>query len=262
MMGVSSGASLGSTTVFGNPSINFPYAVAADTDGTIFIANYSGSNSTNLVSLNPTTNSYTSISTGSLVGFPSALAIDTSHGVWLPGTDNGGSPPRKSVVHVDASGNLVFSTDCCGPVSSVALDSLGNVWMADTENSDVDGNGSNGAVTELAPDGTTLQSFITTGGITNPSDIIVDAAQNVWIANLHTNVKDATESLSELSDSGAAISPDTGYGLDANLLVPYALVADPSGNIWVSNTGDNSLVMFFGIATPTKTPASVIPQAP
>jgi streptogramin lyase len=258
MMGVSSGASLGSTTVFADPSINFPYAVAADTDGTIFIVNNSGTNSTNLVSLDPATSAYTPISTGSLLGFPSSAAIDPSHGVWLAGTDSA----RDSIVHWEPGNSVVFSTDCCGPVSSVALDSAGNVWMADSENSDEAGDISNGAVTELAPDGRTLQSFITTGGITNPSDIIVDAAQNVWIANLHTNVKDATESLSELSGSGAAISPDTGYGLDANLLVPYALVADPSGNIWVSNTGNNSLVMFFGLAAPTKTPASITPLAP
>jgi streptogramin lyase len=258
MMGVSSGASLGSTTTFADPSINFPIAVAADSNGTIFIVNNSGTNSTNLVTLNPTTSTYTPISTGNLIGFPTSLAIDSSHGVWLAGSDSA----RDSVVHLDSGNNIVFSTDCCGPVSSVALDSTGNVWMADSQNSNTDGTISNGAVTELGPDGTTLQSFITTGGITNPSHVVVDAAQNVWIANFHTNVTNGTESISELANSGAAISPDTGYGLDANIRAPYALAADPSGNIWVSNTGVDSLVMFFGMAAPTKTPAPITPQAP
>jgi sugar lactone lactonase YvrE len=267
MMGVSSGASLGSSTVFANNTINFPYAVAADTNGTIFIVNNSGNNSTNLVSLNPTTNTYTPISTGDLIGFPTGLAIDSSHGVWLPGTDDGGTPPRKSLLHVDATGSVVFSTDCCGPVSAVAVDSSGNVWMADSENSDADGDISNGAVTELASDGTTLQSFITAGGITNPSGIFIDGAQNVWVSNVHTDITGATESISEVAGSGSsspgsAVSPGTGYGLDANLLLPYTLAADPSGSVWVSNTGGNSLVMFFGLAAPTKTPLSPIPQAP
>jgi hypothetical protein len=89
----------------------------------------------------------------------------------------------------------------------------------------------------------------------------------VWVSNLHTNVRGATESFTELAGSnssspGSAISPSTGYGLDAGLLLPYALSVDPSGNLWVSNTGGNSLVMFFGIAAPTKTPMPATPQAP
>jgi hypothetical protein len=50
--------------------------------------------------------------------------------------------------------------------------------------------------------------------------------------------------------------------MDANLLLPYSLAIDPSGNIWVANTGSASLVMFFGMAAPTKTPLIVKPQAP
>jgi streptogramin lyase len=122
-------------------------------------------------------------------------------------------------------------------------------------------------VTLLASDGTITQSFITGGGITNPSHIAIDAAQNVWISNLHTNVEGATETFSELAGSsssrpGSPISPSTGYGLDAGLLSPYSLAVDASGNIWVSNTGAQSLVMFFGMAAPTKTPLLVTPQAP
>lgn len=259
--GVSSGGTLGTSTLFSDNSINFPYAVAADSNGSIFIANYSVTGSTtNLVTLNPALTTYTPISTGSQIGFPVALAPDTAGGVWI----TGGS--LASVAHVDSSGNILFTSDCCGPVGGVALDSSANVWMTDSSDSDAAGD-SGGAVTEFAPDGTTLHAFVTTGGITNPSHVAIDAAQNVWISNLHTNATGPNESISELaglnsSSPGSAISPGIGFGLDAGLRLPYSLAIDPSGNLWVSNTGGNSLVMFFGLAAPTRTPMPVTPQAP
>ena len=261
--GVSSGGTLGTSTLFSDNSINFPYAVAADSNGSIFIANYSVTGSTtNLVTLNPATSAYTPVSTGGQIGFPVALAADTAHGVWITGTSGGGA----SIAHVDASGNIIFSSDCCGPVGGVALDSSGDVWLTDSQDSDAAGD-SGGAVTEFDPNGNTLHAFVTAGGITNPSHVAVDAAQNVWITNLHTNNPGPNESISEVAGSnsnspGSAISPGTGFGRDAGLLLPYSLAIDPSGNLWVSNTGGNSLVMFFGLAAPTKTPLPVTPQAP
>ena len=260
--GASSGSALGTPTIFTNNSLNYPYAIAADPNGTLFIANYYVTGSaTNLVAFHPGANTFTAISTGTGLGFPVALAPDTAHGVWITGGSG-----DMSLVHLDASGNILFSTSCCGQTDGVALDSAGMVWLADTENDSSTG-GTSGAVTVLAGDGTITQDFLTAAGITVPSHIAIDAAQNVWISNLHTNVTGATESVSELAGSsssspGAAISPSTGYGLDAGLLLPYALSVDPSGNLWVSNTGGDSLVMFFGMAAPTKTPMPATPQAP
>lgn len=262
LAGVTSGSSLGTPTIFTDNSLDYPYAVAADSNGNLFIANYyvAGSAS-NLATYHPTTNTFTAIPTGSGFGFSVALAPDTAHGVWLTGGSG-----DLSLLHIDASGNIVFSTDCCGQTDGVAVDSSGMVWLADTENNSSTG-GTSGAVTGLASNGTITQDFITTGGITVPSHIAIDAAQNVWVSNLHTNVRGATESISELAGStssspGSAISPSTGYGLDAGLLLPFALAVDPSGNVWVSNTGSQSLVMFFGMAAPTKAPMLVAPQAP
>ncbi len=262
--GVSSGSGLGTSTIFTDNSLDYPYAVAVDNNGNLFAANFFVLGSaTNMTSFNPTTNTWTAIPTSSQIGFSVALAVDPAHGAWLAGGSG-----TDSVEHNDANGNLVFETDCCGAISAVALDAAGNVWLGDTLNTSSEG-GDNGAVTELAPDGSTLHDFITTGGISHPSHLAIDAAQNVWITNLHSPSDSGlrNQTISELAGSnssspGTALSPSTGYGLDANLLLPYALAVDPSGNIWVSNTGGASLVMFFGMAAPTKTPFLVKPQAP
>lgn len=263
LWGVSSGQTLGGTTDFADTAVNYPYAVAADSDGKMIAANYFvNASATNLVTLNPSTSTFAAVTTGSSIGFPVALTPDTNHGVWITGTDT------NSLAHFDSSGSLVFATSCCGPASSVALDSAGDVWLADEENSDANATVTNGALTEFAPNGTILQAFITGGGITNPSSVAVDAAQNVWVSNLHTTgPQGTTETFSEIAGPGSAnagkpLSPSTGYGLDAKLLLPYALALDASGNVWISNTQGNSLVMFFGMAAPTKTPRPVTPVAP
>jgi len=262
--GVSSGSGLGTASIFTDNSLDFPYAVAADSNGNLFAANYYVLGSaTNMTSFNPTTNTWTAIPTSVQIGFSVAVAVDPAHGAWLAGGSG-----NDSVEHNDASGNLLFETGCCGAISAVALDSVGNVWLADTQNTSSTG-GDGGAITELAPDGSTLHDFITTGGISHPSHIAIDAAQNVWITNFHSPSDSGLryQTISELAGSnssspGTALSPSTGYGMDANLLLPYSLAIDPSGNIWVANTGSASLVMFFGMAAPTKTPLIVKPQAP
>lgn len=265
--GVSSGSSLGTSTVFSDNTINFPYGIAADSNGNIFIANntvLADSGGTNAVVLNPTTNTYTQLAGNNEVEGATAIVPDASHGVWIT------SGSDYSVTHINSDGTLAVAVDCCGPASAVALDNSGKVWMANSidDSNDIDDESDSGSVALLGSDGSVIQEYITSGGITNPSDIVLDAAQNVWISNLHTtNTNTEYESISELSGTpssspGTAISPSTGYGLDAQLLLPYGLAIDPSGNVWVSNKGSNDLVMFFGLAAPTKTPMPVMPMAP
>jgi streptogramin lyase len=214
--------------------------------------------------LNPATYTYTQLSGEGDVNGATAIVPDTAHGVWISsGTD-------YSVTHINADGSLAALVDCCGPASAVALDNSGKVWMANAIDTtgDVDDDPDSGSIALLGPDGSIVQDFITGGGVTHPSDLVLDAAGTVWISNLHnTNTNTTYESISELSSTasttpGTALSPSTGYGLDAQLLLPYGLAVDPSGNIWVSNSGADDLVMFFGLAAPTKTPMPVTPATP
>lgn len=260
--GVSSGATLGTSKTFSDATINYPYAVAADSDGKLFVANYSViSGSTNLVTVDPGTSTYKAIDLGANIGSSVALAADTAHGVWVTSESN------ASIAHVDATGKVTLTTDCCGPTDGVAVDSAGNAWVADYADSDA-ASDPGGAVTEFGADDSTKLEFITGGGITVPSHVAIDAAQNVWVTNLHTTSSATkSESISEIggiksASPGTPLTPAAGYGLDAGLLVPYGLAVDPSGNVWVSNTGANSVVMFFGMAEPTKTPMTVAPVEP
>ena len=51
---------------------------------------------------------------------------------------------------------------------------------------------------------------------------------------------------------GAALSPAAGLGTDAGLLEAYAIAIDASGNLWISNQGNNTITRFIGLAAPVK----------
>ena len=99
------------------------------------------------------------------------------------------------------------------------------------------------------------------GGLLRPQGIAIDGAGTVWVANYQGNTLSEIAGASS-SAPGALLSPSTGFGSDAFLSKPYGLAIDSSGNIWVSNSGKNTLTEFVGAATPVKTPLAGPPQAP
>jgi streptogramin lyase len=82
----------------------------------------------------------------------------------------------------------------------------------------------------------------------------------VWIANFQGG------SVSELAGAGAnapgsALSSAKGFTASA-LIQPFAVAIDPSGNLWVTNFGSDSVTEFIGVAAPVKTPLIGVPSSP
>jgi hypothetical protein len=67
---------------------------------------------------------------------------------------------------------------------------------------------------------------------------------------------------SAVYNGSGTVTAAGGYGLDANLLNPFDLAADASGNLWVANNAYNNVVMFFGLVAPTATPRVPTPVVP
>ncbi len=254
--GVNDPSTLG-TSISTTDSICYPTAAAADTNGNIFIANEECSSATILNSAGSAVTPYLGASFG-LSAKPLFLAVDTAHGLWLSGNDN-------TIAHLAApttaypGGQLLSHPDCCYDSHGLALDAQGNVWVANYLNS---------SFSEVGPDGTVLinQQTLDSNRAT-PYTAVIDAAQNVWFTSLDSNSilevagSSATKPGTELSPS-AGVHGQGGFGLDSSLTEPYSLAPDRSGNLWVSNNGQNTLVMFFGLATPTVTPLQPTPAAP
>jgi streptogramin lyase len=234
-------------TAITSGGIYFPLAVAADTNGDMWIADYGDSK----VSLLSSSGSAISSSTGwggTSLAFPVAIAVDADHNAWV--ANQGGLLP---VTKISADGTEVTNYDCdCDGASGVATDQSGNVWIA---------NYYGNSISEVNTCGKLEVDAAMGGGLVRPQGIAIDGAGTVWVANYQGN------SLSELGGSSSAtagmlLSPSTGFGADASLVAPYALAIDASGNLWVTNSGKNTLTQFIGVATPVKTPLAGPPQAP
>jgi sugar lactone lactonase YvrE len=73
------------------------------------------------------------------------------------------------------------------------------------------------------------------GGLKNPQSLAVDASANVWVTNPSGN------SVTELSNTGAAISGASGFTAGATLNAPYGIAIDQNGYAWITNSGNNSI---------------------
>jgi hypothetical protein len=240
------GSLLNGTSYFYDASVDFPRAVATDTNGNILIADYGNSSATIYNSAGQLVQGGVAAGEAAL---PVAIIADGSHGLWLANQGD------NSVTHISSSGTLLAHTVCCDGASAIAVDTGGNAWVANYNNS---------SVSEVSSTGAVLLGDDSSGGIAgnDPNGIAIDAAQTIWVANFRGNNFSELTGNSGTATAGAALSPSTGYGLDANLVLPFGITPDASGDIWVTNFGGASVVMFFGLATPTATPAIASPAAP
>jgi len=73
------------------------------------------------------------------------------------------------------------------------------------------------------------------GGLTKPQTIAVDASGNVWATNPTGN------SITELNNTGAAISTSSGFTAGGTLNAPYGVAIDQNGYAWIANSGNNTI---------------------
>ena len=253
--------------------IDFPVAVATDTDGSVWTANQGDSSASKLTNSGASALPSEPLGMGQLAG-PAAVAIDASHNAWFANQD----ADSGSVTEISSDGSRLTTIASGGnETSGIATDSIGiptaaskgHVWAT---------NYATDSVSELLlnNDGSVsvVSSGYTGGGLSYPGGIAVDGAGNVWVANYHGlfngQGKELPSTVSELQGSEAAtlgapgqpLSPASGYGADAGLQEPYGIAIDASGSVWVSNFGSSTITQFVGAATPVKTPMIGPPQLP
>jgi streptogramin lyase len=254
-----------SATGYYGGGVFVPFAAAADTDGSVWIADYGDSTATKFTAAGTAVSPSNGFGSTQLLG-PVAVAIDAGHNAWFVNQ----AAQTGSVTSISADGSKVNTFACGGDApAGIAVDAIalaadgstGHLWTA---------NFYSDSVSELAlrSDGsaTLVGTAYTGGGILRPNGIAVDGTGNVWV----TNYRGA--SISELQGAKAAqpgklVSPAAGFGSDASLIAPFAVAIDASGNVWVGNQGPNkasqfTITEFLGAATPVKTPVLGPPQLP
>ncbi len=226
---------------------DYPISIAIDPNGTVWVVDYGDSH---LTLINPSgqplsgTSGYSSAD----LAFPEVVAVDANHFGWV------GNLSGTTVVKVAPDGSSFTSYDCCQGAAGLALDAAGNVWVANYYGQSVSTISSAGTIVSN-------QAYTGDGSLEHPLGIAVDGAENIWVAN---NLAPYLTELAGQSDAapGKSLSPATGLGADAQLRDAYGLAIDASGNIWVSNQGNDTITKFIGLAAPVKTPLSGLPKLP
>jgi serine/threonine protein kinase, bacterial len=201
-----SGSTLGFAEGIGTAArFNRPFRIAVDSAGTIYVADFLNNR---VRKINPAT------------GQSSTLA------------GNGGG------------GNINGVTGATSEISQpvgIAVDSAGNVYVAQNNSNLIrEINGATGATTTLAGDGTAGYLDGSTGALSqfsNPQDVAVDAAGNVYVADADNNrirkIDQTTGIVSTLAGNGTAASTNGSTGSASSFNYPVGLALDASGNLYV-----------------------------
>jgi hypothetical protein len=243
----SSGQPVSGTTGYIAGGLDYPVAVAIDTNADAWVVDFGNSHVSLLSSAGAPLSGATGYTTDSFA-FPLAVAVDGNHNAWI------GDENDTDITRVSSDGTQFLKVSCCDGPDGLAIDQLGNVWIANLFGD---------SISEVSGTGAVLSSGYSDNkaSIDHPQGIAVDGSGNVWISNFRG------PSITELagaaaSSPGQILSPTAGYAPDAKLLEAYDIVIDASGNLWVTSFGNNTITEFVGLATPVKTPRIGLPQAP
>jgi hypothetical protein len=251
-----------------------PHGLAIDGNNNVWVANYSGDDRGQaIVELNNSGVLQTAneVNTNNTVCNESTTGNTIGRNVWSVAMDGNGvmygtGYSSENVVAVNTSttngsftiyNNSGSSSVPDGPAYP-AIDQNGKLWMpnyyAVVGSTNTPGAGS--SVSVVTPGTTSASSNATSsvaytsysgGGLSGPQAIAVDGGNNIWVANF------GSKTISELSNSGTAMSPSTGFTTAFGNTVGR-LAIDGSGNVWVNSSAGNSVVQMVGSATPTLTP--------
>jgi sugar lactone lactonase YvrE len=240
----------------------FPTSVALDGAGNLYIADFFNA-CVRKVDANGMISTLATAS-GSLVR---GVAADVAGNVYYSGWPEGvwKVDPQGVITKIAGNGNPGFSGDG-GPatdaqtsgVFGLALDGLGNLYMAEIFNSDVRKVDTNGIITTIA--GNQQFGYAGDGGpatsakMNGPTDVRIDAAGNLYIADSSNNrirKVNAGGTISTIvGDGNYGYAGDGGLASVAQFAGPTAIAMDGSGNLFIADTG-NSVIREIAVETTT-----------
>lgn len=233
-------------TTTGTSNLDFPRGVAIDNSGNIWVAD---SENATLTEYDPGTNAFSSYSSVGGLDFPSGVAVDIAGNIWVSNGSGSGATSNGSISVFGSSGAVnsndpITAGGINGPFG-IAIDGSGNAWVSN----------SSGSITKLSPQvggSITGTNFAPAIGLSGPKGLAIDGAGNIWVAD------SISGAISEMSSSGGAISPATGYGYCTTCIssmgLPFGVAIDGSGDVWMTGYSYGTLTEFVGAATPVVTP--------
>ena len=264
-------------TVDGKPEdgtlqVKGPFGIAIDQQDRIWITNSNANTVTRFPASNPANAEEIE------VGFsPHAVAIDSQGNAWV-GNLIGHPDTREKLALVKQK--LESKAEALAGTMS-ADDIAANMWA---HLWDIISEYPGGDISMITPDGKVHGPFNADGAITAPWGIAIDGNDNVWVASSTSHSVSQlcgvrTETCPPGLKTGDPITPSEGYIGGLKTVAPIAI--DPAGNAWVGNGfndtetgfskvprearstqfGAHTIVVFFGVAKPVRTPIIGPPEA-
>ena len=145
-------------------------------------------------------------------------------------------------------GGLATSAELNNP-TGVFVDSAGNIYIADSGNNRVRKVSTSGNITTIAGTGTAGyfgdNGLATSAFLYNPTGVAVDTSGNVFIAvSTSSRIRMISTSgiITTVAGNGnAGFSGDSGPATSASLSHPKAIALDPSGDLFIADTGNNRI---------------------
>jgi streptogramin lyase len=267
-------ATFGNCTA-GCGGLNLPGALAIDSTGSVWVANYYGNVASKFSNTGVPASASGYTATGLQQSF--GITVDGQDSAWITNENASGT---GSITHLSSAGaNLSGSGYIGGGIyypTAVAATSGGQIWVANyatgaatlLSNSGTAISGSSGYApgtllftSAVAIDGNQNGWFAYQGGVAMitqagtvssyaccdvPMGIALDASGNVWVADF------VASDVAKLSSGGKVLGVTTAGGVHT----PMNIAVDGSGNIWTANYRANTLSEISGATLQAVSPAA------
>jgi sugar lactone lactonase YvrE len=277
------GAGLGDGGPALGAQLDYPYGVAADLWGGVYIADYENNRiaKVSAAGIISTVAGNGSTGCGGELGdggpatsaglcYPQDVAVDRSGSLYIADSNNQRIrkvTPAGIISTIAGNGGWGYTGDG-GPATSaqlngpdgVAVDAAGNVYIADTQNNAIRKVDANGIISTIAGDGTGNSGYSGDGGpatnalLSYPQGVAVDAAGNVYIADTDNSAIRKVNAVGVISTiAGGSCNGNLGDGgpaASASLCYPQGVAVDTAGNLYIADS-DNNIIRIV-------TPAGII----
>ena len=202
-------------------SLNVPFGIAVNTAGNLYNAD-TFNNRIRKVSLD------------------GIITTVVGNGIRTGVIDGEGGDPADDL----GDGGPATSASLAMP-NGVAVDAAGNLYIADSDNQRIRKIGLDGIITTVAGSGDTgffNGSFSGDNGpatsvlLSNPADVAVDAAGNLYIADTFNNRirKVSADGIITTVAGGGSVRGDGGPATSASLTIPNGVAVDAAGNLYIA----------------------------
>ncbi len=246
-----------STPASGAGYFNYPYGVAVDTLGNVYVAD---TNNHRIQIFNPNGapiamwGQYGNYSSAPTIGagyfnYPSVVAVDASGNVYVADTNNdriqkfnsSGVPVTMWGQYGDYSSTPASGAGYFHFPQGVAVDASGNVYVADTNNDRIQKFNSNGVPVTMWGQFGNYQSNPASGAgyFYYPYELAVDASGNVYVADA------GNYRIQKFNSSGTFVTMWGVFGATSGKFnVPNGVAVDASGYIYVADTNNYRIQVF------------------